>query len=73
MENALHESLYGPPTFEARTTSGSGNRYEKHMHDKGGVIVTYDSQGRVLSMQNRYSPHQLSNFSEVNNHGTRTA
>lgn len=28
--------------------------YERHYHNKGGVIIAYDSQGRIKEVKNAY-------------------
>ncbi len=45
------------------------NTYEKHTHDKGGVIVVYDSQGRMLEVKSVYGAFASSHESEVNKNG----
>lgn len=49
------------------------NTYEKYVHDKGGMIVVYDSQGRMLEVRSVYGAFDDSNESEGNDDGNRNA
>lgn len=49
------------------------NTYEKQIHDKGGMIVIYDSQGRMLGVKSVYDAFASANESEVTDYDNRTA
>ena len=51
------------PDYECRDS------YFKHYHDKGGVVLTYDDQGRIREMRNRYGDQQYFNQFEENDNG----
>ena len=51
MINSSQESQRQPspyPDFECE------DPYARHYHNKGGVIVAYDNQGRIREMKNAY-------------------